>query len=86
MSKLRDLSQMLQTHIDTDEHFQQTTIDEIRDIKRVLFGDETTGEKGMKQKQDEMYEILVQAKGFKTLGSTILLIAAVIAVLKGWLN
>lgn len=65
-----------------DEHTLMK--EEIQTLNDVIFGNPRTGEKGMKMKVDEMHELLVQAQGWKKLGYSILLIAAVIAALKGW--
>ena len=61
-------------------------------IKRVIFGDEESGEQGMKSKIDEVHEILVSFKNvkgfFNGLGGWfkfLLVVGAVIALMKGWL-
>ena len=60
-------------------------------LMRVIFGDEATGEVGMKKKVDEIHTLLTQAKNvggfFNGLGNSlkwILVIAAVISIIKGW--
>lgn len=55
------------------------------EMREVVFGNQRTGEKGIKQKVDEMHEILTQAKGWKSLGIIIVLIGASFAVLKEWI-
>jgi hypothetical protein len=62
----------------------ECTDDRIDTIEEVIFGNPKTGEKGMKEKVDEMHELLLQAQGWKKLGYSILLIAGVLAALKGW--
>lgn len=76
-----------------DEH--RHTDDKIMELllthNRVIFGDEQTGDLGMKQKIDEIYKLLTQARNvggfFNGIGGTlkwILTIAAIIVVAKGW--
>lgn len=59
--------------------------DRIAEIRKTLYGDKEIGVIGMNEKLDSIYEILVQAKGIKGMFNMLLLIAAVIAVLKGWI-
>lgn len=49
----------------------------------VIFGDPTRGEKGMKQKVDEIHEILIQAKGLKGVLYILIAIGGALAVIKG---
>lgn len=63
--------------MDTQDHNTR-----IKRLEHVVFGDEATNEKGMKEKIDEMYDILVQAKGWKSLALIIVLVGGVIAVFK----
>lgn len=58
---------------------------ELREMRDVIFGNPRTGTKGVSQKVDEIHEIIVQAKGWKSLGIIIVLIGASFAVLKEWL-
>lgn len=60
-------------------------------LMRVIFGDEATGDVGMKKKVDEIHTLLTQAKNvggfFNGVGSTLkwlLVIGAVIGLIKGW--
>jgi hypothetical protein len=60
-------------------------------LMRVIMGDQETGEVGMKEKVDGIYDILVQVKGvgnfFGGIGTGLkwlLVIAAVVGVVKGW--
>lgn len=62
----------------------QNMIENIDTLNEVIFGNPKTGEKGMKAKVDDMHELLVQAQGWKKLGYSILLIAGIIAAMKGW--
>lgn len=57
---------------------------DFEDMQEVIFGNAKTGEKGMKQKVDEMHEILVQAKGLKGFLVILIIIGGAIAVLKGF--
>lgn len=59
--------------------------DRITAIETALFGDKERNKKGMEEKLDEMYEILIQAKGWKSLALIIIMLGGAIAVLKGWL-
>ena len=58
---------------------------EIHEMREVIFGNNRTGEKGMKQKVDEMHEILTRAKGIPWLLGVLILMGGALAVLKGWL-
>jgi len=65
--------------------------DNIDLLNRVIFGDEETGDVGMKQKIDDVHDILIKARSvggfFGGLGGTLkwlLIVAAVIVVLKTW--
>lgn len=59
--------------------------DRITAIETALFGDQERNKKGMEEKLDEMYEILIQAKGWKSLALIIIMLGGAIAVLKGFL-
>lgn len=50
-----------------------------------VFGNPVTKDPGMKEKLDEIHQILVQAKGIKGLFGTIILLGATLAVIKMWL-
>lgn len=71
---------------------QPTTSEEnIALLNRVIFGDEVTGDIGMKQKIDDVHDLLMKARNvggfFGGIGGGLkwlLIIAAVIAVMKGW--
>lgn len=76
----------LAKHMQDDAKFQER-------MERVLFGDKSTEEMGMKEKVDAMYEILVQAKGVggflkETKGylQLIIFFSAVMVILKGWVK
>jgi len=77
-----NLAKTLADHMKADELYHQR-------IDRLLFGNEKEGEKGMKQKHDEMYDFLMSYKHvtgfFGGFGSTIkwvLLVAGLITMLK----
>lgn len=77
------IEKLLEEHLKADEEFQAK-------INRVIFGDDVN-EKGMKDKVDEMHDILVSARNvggfFSGFGGTLkwlLIIGAVIGLLKGW--
>lgn len=53
-------------------------------LNRVVFGDESSDELGMKKKVDEIHQILVQAKGLKGFLYIMIAIGGAFAVLKGW--
>ena len=53
-------------------------------IRRVIFGDRETQDMGMKEKVDKIYEILVQAKGYKGAVGLLVLMAAGFAIMKGF--
>ena len=55
------------------------------EIEKVIFGDKEHNVKGMNEKLDEMYTILVQAKGIKGLFGTIILFGATLTVIKVWI-
>lgn len=63
---------------------QEDHEDRLIRIERALFGDKDRGGKGMEAKLDEMYDILIQAKGWKSLGIIIIMLGGAIAVLKGF--
>lgn len=54
-------------------------------LEEVVFGNPKTGDKGMKQKVDEMHDILTQFKGVKGLFGMVLLVSSVLVALKMWL-
>lgn len=75
---IKELAESLKSHIIHEE-------DKLEKLWGAVFGDKETNTQGMKDKVDEIHQLLITAKGFKSTLSLILLIAAVIAVLKGWL-
>ena len=50
----------------------------------VVFGNEKTNDKGMKQKVDEMHDMLTQAKGLKNILGILISLGAAFAIMKGW--
>lgn len=59
--------------------------DHIAQIRNTLYGNKDIGLVGMSEKLDNIHEILVQAKGLKGLLNGVVLLAAVIAIVKGWI-
>ena len=59
---------------------------QVQEHHELLFGNAATNSIGMKDKIDEMYTILTQAKGLPWLVRAIIVIGASILVLKGWFN
>lgn len=64
----------------------------IATLEEVIFGNSKTGEKGMKQKVDEIHDIITQSKGvisffggLKGILGFIIVLGAVITIVKGWL-
>ena len=58
--------------------------EDIRTLQQVIFGNERTGDKGMKEKVDEMHEIIVAVRGWRALLYILIAIGGAVAVLKGW--
>lgn len=56
----------------------------IQTLEEVVFGNPKIGEKGMKQKVDEMHEILTQLKGIRGFFGIVVLIGATLVALKMW--
>lgn len=83
-NKIDELIDKLNDHMETEGKEIKTINDEIAGLKVTVYGDKNKGVKGMNDKVDEIHTILVQAKGVKWVLHSILLIAAVLAVLKGW--
>jgi hypothetical protein len=76
-----------------DDNKIDELIEEVITLNRVIFGDEATGDKGMKEKVDDIHSLLVQAKniggffgGIKSLIGWMLVVGAFILALKGWLS
>lgn len=61
----------------------QNEHERIQTLEEVVFGNERTGELGIKQKVDEIHEILVQAKGLKGVLYLLIAIGGAIAMVKG---
>lgn len=66
-------------NVEDDRHNRIVTLEE------VVFGNSKTGDKGMKQKVDEMHDILTQFKGVKGLFGMVLLVSSVLIALKMWI-
>ena len=65
---------------------------EVRDIKMLLFGNPATKEPGMKQKVDDIHDILTKSKGViaffggvKGVLGFILIVGAAVTLIKSWL-
>lgn len=54
-------------------------------LMRVIFGDEKTGEKGMKVKLDEVHEMIVQVNGVGSFLKWIIIFGASLSAIKLWL-
>lgn len=75
------------------EHEEHTSMkQEIDTLNLVIFGNPRTGEKGMKEKVDEIHEILTKSRGVldffggvRGILSFIIVIGAAFALIKGWL-
>lgn len=84
--KVDDCMADLKQHVEDSDSDVKSVASDVLVLKEVVFGNEKTKEKGMKEKVDEMHEILVQLKGIKGLFGIILLIGATIITLKTWLK
>lgn len=81
---LHEIEHQLDTHEQHDkERFEF--------LQRVIFGDNVTGEMGMKEKVDEMHQILTNVKGANRIfGGTanyikgLIIIVGMIGIIKGW--
>lgn len=69
-----------------DEKQCATRVEQHDTLWEVVFGNEKTNDKGMKQKVDEMHEMLVQAKGLKNILGILISLGAAFAIMKGWFN
>jgi hypothetical protein len=78
---IKEIKKILMTHIESEEKSLVVQEDDIQNIMRVLHGDPVTGEKGMVNKVNEMYEMLVQAKGAKSLLGIVMLIGGAMGAL-----
>lgn len=54
-------------------------------LMRVIFGDSTTGEKGMKEKVDEIHQMIVQVNGVGSFLKWIIIIGASLTAVKLWI-
>ena len=91
--KVDDCVSDLKTHIDDEANNIVKMALDVTTLKTVVFGNKELGEKGMKEKVDEMHEILIQARGIGGFFSGIkgflgifIVIAAAIAIIKGLLK
>lgn len=65
-------------HLKSDEIFQDK-------INRVLFGDKTTDDIGMKEKVDDIHKMLVQVNGVGNFLKWIIVVGASLAAIKVWI-
>lgn len=63
----------------------QTREEEHETLMRVIFGDETTGEAGMKKKLDEIHRVMVQLDGVGSFLKWIIIIAGAFGAIKLYL-
>ncbi len=75
----------MQDDIEKMKHTVAVHDDNIAQIRNTLYGNKDIGLVGMSEKLDSIHEILVQAKGLKGLLNGVVLLAAVIAIVKGWI-
>jgi len=75
----------MQDEFEKMKHTVAVHNDQLITIKNTLYGNKETGVVGMNEKLDSIHELLIQAKGLKGLLNVIVLCAAVIAIVKGWL-
>lgn len=78
----------MREHLDNYPQRQQ----ELHEIRALLFGNPHTGEMGMKEKLDEIHNILTQSKGViaffggvRGILGFVIVLGAVITVVKSWL-
>ena len=88
-----DIIKAFEDHANEDHDNFNKGNDNFKKLDRVIFGDESTGEIGMKKKVDAIYEILTQSRGvlnfFGGIRGTLLFllsIGALIAMVKGWIK
>ena len=60
--------------------------DKIDTLNHVIFGNKETMEKGMKEKVDEMHEILIAFRGIPKILGIIVLVGAALLTVKGWIK
>ena len=82
--KVKVCTDDLKNHILYSEKEIEITKDDVKLLKDVVFGNKEIGEKGMREKVDDMHSILIQAKGIKGFFGLIILIGILIITLKGW--
>lgn len=74
----------LKNHIINSEKETEIVKDNVKLLKNVVFGNKEIGEMGIKEKVDDIHNILIQAKGIKGFFGLIILIGILIITLKGW--
>jgi len=82
--QLHEIEAQLNTHEQHDK-------DRFEFLQRVIFGDKLTGEMGMKEKVDEMHDILTNVRGAnRVFGGTvnyikmIMIVVGIVGIIKGW--
>lgn len=74
----------LEDHLkDGDKIVKDMAVD-VKNLKEVVFGNEEIKEKGIKEKVDEMHNILIGLKGVKGLFGLVIMLGIFIATIKGW--
>ena len=88
-----DILHAFEVHVEDDRKNFEEGARNFKKLDRVIFGDESTDEIGMKKKVDAIYEILTQSRGvlnfFGGMRGTLLFllsIGALIAMVKGWIK
>jgi hypothetical protein len=74
----------LKTHIDDNDSNVKNMALDVTILKTVVFGNKELGEKGMKEKVDDMHEILMGFRGMKSILGVVILIGLAIATIKGF--
>ncbi len=75
---IKELKDALINHISHEE-------EKLGKLWEAVFGDKESGDKGIKSKVDEMYEMLIQTKGLKSFVGILIMVGALITTLKIWL-
>ena len=88
-----DILKAFEDHVKEDHENFERGEKNFRKLERVIFGDESMDEIGMKKKVDAIYEILTQSRGvlnfFGGIRGTLLFllsIGALVAMVKGWIK
>lgn len=79
--KKTNIEETFMAHISQEQDTLSAQAQDIQSIKYTLYGNPETGEKGMATKVNEMYDMLIVAKGGKTLLGMIVLLGAAVSAL-----